>query len=76
MNIKDVLLIIVELILKNTLKWLCECVEKNETHCDQDFIFFKQRFFFLQFSTLMLGPNISKRERTLNGHMFMDNVHF
>jgi hypothetical protein len=39
MNIRDVLLIIVELFLKKTLKWLCECVEKNDTHCDQDFIF-------------------------------------
>jgi hypothetical protein len=32
-NIKDVLLTIVELVFKNTLKWLCECVEKKQTHC-------------------------------------------
>jgi len=70
MNIRDVLLIIVELILENTLKWLYECVEKNETHCDLDFIFLEQSFFFLHFSTLMLEPNISKREKTLNGHTF------
>jgi hypothetical protein len=56
MNIRDVLLIIVELnFFLNILKWLCECVEKNEIHWDQDFIFLEQSFFFL-------GLNISKRE--------------